>query len=268
MIDLLDFVYIESSNSLIGIDKSDAGRIISALSSGKLKKEHIEASSPQRELIIPPFYILKKLITVSEFMEFVSATSYVTESEKEGWGWVWENSWKKRDGVSWKRPFGDSADIIYSESPDKFPVMQVSWNDAVAYTEWRSFKEGMKLRLPGEMEWEVFAGKAGISSMYQVTGINNPDLKNSLEFIKLLQKKINDSTFNIGLLWEWTLDWYNGYTNEAVAKDFGEVYKVLRGGSLLSEDIQKTKEFRFRRCPTARSPFYSFRIVLSDLRKL
>ncbi len=268
MIDLSDFLYIESSSFMIGINTSEAGRIISALPSGKLKKEHVEASSPQREIDISPFYIAKKMITVSEFREFVAAASYVTESEKEGWGWVWENSWKKREGVSWKRPFGDAEDIIYTDNPDKFPVMQVSWNDAVTYTEWRSIKEGRSIRLPGEIEWEVFAGMAGIGSMSQLTGIRNPEIKNSTDFIQQLQKEINYSPFNIGLLWEWTLDWYNGYTNEVVAKDFGEVYKVLRGGSLLSEEIQKTKEFRFRRCPTARSPFYGFRIVLSDVIKL
>jgi formylglycine-generating enzyme required for sulfatase activity len=264
MLDFSDFIYIDSVKSRIGINEKETADIISRLLPGKIKKEHIEASSPALEVIRSPFYISKKLITVSEFTEFVETTSYISESEKEGWGWVWEFSWKKRDGVSWKTPFGNDADIIYLENASEFPVMQVSWNDAVAYTEWRSVIEGKQIRLPSEVEWEIFAGKAGVKSLSQSS---NHDIKksslihNSSEFISVLSKELKRSGYNIGLLWEWTLDWYNGYAHDVTVKDFGNVYKVLRGGSLLSEEIQKTKEFRFRRCPTARSPYYSFRIV-------
>jgi len=264
MLDLSDYIYINSGNCIIGIDEKDTVNIISRLAPGKIKKEHIEASSPSLKLALLPFYISKKLVTVSEFSEFVQATSYVSESEKDGWGWIWEGSWRKRDGVSWRTPFGNDTDIIYSENANAFPVMQVSWNDADAYTVWKSAIEGKQIRLPSEVEWEIFAEKAGVKSIVQSQSVKVPNsvIKDSDEFISLLQTKMKYSMYNIGLLWEWTLDWYNGYTPEVSVKDFGNIYKVLRGGSLLSEEIQKTREFRFRRCPTARSPYYGFRIVL------
>lgn len=267
MLDLSDFIYIDSVNSRIGIDERDAAGIIAHLAPGKIKKEHIEASSPSMEVILSPYYISKKLVTVSEFSEFVESTSYITESEVEGWGWVWETSWKKRDGVSWRTPFGNDTDVIYQANASKFPVMQVSWNDAVAYTDWKSEIEGKKIRIPAEVEWEIFAGKAGLKSISQfiLSESEETNINNSMEFISDLEKKLGSSEYNIGLLWEWTLDWYKGYTQDVIAKDFGNVYKVLRGGSLLSENVQKTKEFRFRRCPTARSPYYGFRIVLLSL---
>ena len=34
-----------------------------------------------------------------------------------------------------------------------------------------------------------------------------------------------------GLLWEWTEDWYERYPGGAGHRDFGTVYRVLRGGS-------------------------------------
>jgi hypothetical protein len=40
------------------------------------------------------------------------------------------------------------------------------------------------------------------------------------------------------------------------------VYKILRGGSLMSLPAQRSREYRFRRCPTARSPFYCFRVAI------
>ncbi len=66
---------------------------------------------------------------------------------------------------------------------------------------------------------------------------------------------------DIGLLWEWTDDWYEPYPGGIDMKDYGTVYKVLRGGSILSLPVQRTREFRLRKCPTARSPYYGFRIA-------
>jgi len=264
MFDTSDFIYINESSYRVGINESDIKNLTSALPEGKIKKEYLEASTPAREHPVSSFYISKKLVTVSEYRMFVEATSYVTEAEKEGWAWIWERGWRKKEGISWQRPFGNDSDYDYSGEPDFFPVMQVSWNDAMAYTEWRSSVERKMVRLPAEIEWEIFALKSGIKSMTEPLKDFNGSINNSKEFIDLLRVNIKKSENSLGLLWEWTLDWYNAYSGDKVVKGFGEVYKVLRGGSLLSEEIQKRREFRFRRCPTARSPYYSFRIVFLD----
>jgi serine/threonine-protein kinase len=39
----------------------------------------------------------------------------------------------------------------------RWPVVGISWHDAVAYCEWRSEREGRRLRLPTETEWEKAA---------------------------------------------------------------------------------------------------------------
>ncbi|HPS58906.1 MAG TPA: SUMF1/EgtB/PvdO family nonheme iron enzyme [Spirochaetota bacterium] len=254
------FILIQSSYYDIGVDNHNISIAVESLDDPVIKPVHLAASAPLKSVYIEKFLISKILVSRREFGDFINETQYVTESEKEGWGWIWENGWIKKNGVSWNRPFGNKFDEIYREG--EFPVIQVSWNDAVKFTEWKSQKDNIIYRLPYESEWEVFARTIGIKSF---TTVQSHRASQTGDVGLFLDRLSHGGGYQTGLVWEWTLDWYAGYSPEQKNRDFGSIYKVLRGGSLLSNDLQRTSDFRFRRCPTARSPYYGFRIVKTEL---
>ena len=100
MFELNDFIYFHSNKIEIGINLSDSDKIFSTLQNSSLKKEYILASVPKHTVEYNQFHIKKNLITVKEFLTFISETDYITDSENEGWGWIWDGTWIKKKNVS------------------------------------------------------------------------------------------------------------------------------------------------------------------------
>ena len=123
-----------------------------------------------RVRISRPFLLGQHEVTVGQFRQFIEASGHVPESVADGTGGYGYNPahdpalsrggdlFEGRDPkYSWRNP-GFVQD-------DAHPVLNVTWNDAVAMSRWLSRKEGRRYRLPTEAEWE-YACRAGSASRY------------------------------------------------------------------------------------------------------
>jgi formylglycine-generating enzyme required for sulfatase activity len=63
--------------------------------------------------------------------------------------------------------------LSFGEKSSQFPVINVSWQDAVAYGKWLSLETGLQYRLPTEAEWE-FAASGGVPRSKYPWGDDDP----------------------------------------------------------------------------------------------
>jgi formylglycine-generating enzyme len=115
-----------------------------------------------RVRITRPFYMGIFHVTRGQFSRFIEESHYRPDSERRSPpGAVgWNSDVRKylfEARFSWR----------YNgfKQTDDHPVVNVSWNDAVAFCNWLGKKEGAKYRLPTEAEWE-YACRAGTNTRF------------------------------------------------------------------------------------------------------
>ena len=227
-----------------------------------LKADDFKDEHPQHRVrITKPFYLGTYHVTRGQFRQFVEDSGYKADAEKGerpgAWGWDTD-----------KKDFGFSAKYSWRnagfEQTDKHPVVNVSWNDTVAFCKWLSKKEGKTYRLPTEAEWE-YACRAGTTTRYyigddaetlaKVGNVANaaartqfPDCKYALKasdgyVFTAPVGKFKPNAFGLydmhGNAWQWCADWYDAEyyaaspADDPTGPDSGNV-RVLRGGSWIS----------------------------------
>ena len=223
---------------------------------------------PIHPITLNDFEISPYEVTVGQFGVFVEETGYRTEAEIDGWSWVFDGEWKKKNGYHWRmNARGESAS-------DNEPVTFVSWNDCQRFTEWLSTKYNSRFRLPTEAEWE-YAARGGIHSTYQAYsgGDIAPFLgwfnSNSESMTHPVGEQIPNE-LNLydmsGNVWEWCSDWYEEkyYERSSTSNPKGVLngdYRVLRGGSWNNNESSGRVTNRHKNRPDERDSFTGFRVV-------
>jgi formylglycine-generating enzyme len=255
---------------------------------------------PAHRVTVEGFWMDVHDVTNAEFEKFVEATNYVTTAERKP---DWEELkkqlppgtpkpddnvlvpgslvftptaravplddlsrwWRWVSGACWRHPEGPASDVVGREN---HPVVQVSWDDAVAYAKWA------RKRLPTEAEWE-FAARGGFEGKRYAWGDEfRPNghymantwqgqfpVTNSLEDGFAGTSPVGSFPANgyglydmAGNVWQWCNDWYRAdafaealtkLANKNVCGDTGgpsnswdpadpyEQKRVVKGGSFL-----------------------------------
>lgn len=207
--------------------------------------EVMKDDRPVRGIAVDPVYMDEHEVTNEEYSAFVQAT-------------------KHRPPYNW--PKG-----MVSTGKEKYPVVDVSWDDAAAYAKWAN------KRLPTEAEWE-HACRGLLEGSTYPWGEGKPDKKlaryNSVDGPAAV-KSCKPNYFGlydiVGNVWEWCADWYGKdyYANAPARNPPGQEtgrYRVIRGGSWADEEKYLTCANRSWARPGERSPNIGFRCVKS-LRK-
>lgn len=225
-----------------------------------------DGEGPARDVAVSPFYVDSHCVTNAEFYEFVRETDYVTDAQRYGWSFVFEDFlppeaedhvveavepapwWVAVEGANWLRPEGPGSSI---EGREDHPAVHVSWNDAATYAEWKG------KRLPTEAEWE-FAARGGLAGRTFPWGDElTPDgdhrcnvwqgdfPETNTEADGFLGTAPVDAfdpngygIYNAsGNVWEWCADWFSPdyHRNTADADPVGSdgSARTMRGGSYL-----------------------------------
>ncbi len=103
---------------------------------------------PQHTLTLPDYWIGKTEVTNAQFRPFVEGDGYTNRAYWTMAGW----QWRQAENITQPSYWNDAK----WNGPD-YPVVGVSWFEAVAYCRWLSKQTGIAFRLPSEAEWEKAA---------------------------------------------------------------------------------------------------------------
>jgi formylglycine-generating enzyme required for sulfatase activity len=228
-------------------------------------------------------------VTLGQFRAFVERSGYRTEAERDGTGgWGYNPAIAYFEGrkleYSWRDP-GFPQD-------DRHPVVNVTWNDAVALCEWLSRQEGRHYRLPSEAEWE-YACRAGTTTRFH-SGDSPDDLARVANLYDAACRPLFPqwekfalpaqdgfaftapvgsfaaNAFGLfdmhGNVWEWCADWYaDDYYRHAPLEDppgpAEGVVRVRRGGSWHSWPLYARSAYRNWNAPETRYVLVGMRLA-------
>lgn len=212
--------------------------------------------SPRHQVFLAPFKLASRLVTNSEYIEFIESNGYQRPELwlSDGWstikqtGWNAPLYWEKIEGTWWQMTLGGMRKVALAE-----PVCHMSYYEADAFATWK------EKRLPTEAEWETAACDLKIEGNFRNSDFLHPIATEEKE--GLLQM--------YGDVWEWTQTPYTPYPNYrpqtgALGEYNGKFMcnqMVLRGGSCVTPNDHIRLTYRNFFYPHERWQFKGFRLA-------
>lgn len=230
---------------------------------------------PVHKVFISDFEIGKNEITYSQFKSFIDSTGYITSAELVGHSFrldINNSRWIRMPGINWRH---DPEGKLRNDSTERnYPVVHVSYEDAIEYCKWLSEYTLETYRLPTEAEWE-FAARGGSNHETTVfAGSDDPDQvawykgeMGRVEMKKSNKLGLHDMSGNV---YEWCMDNYvediyqqranaDSIAIDPVALNSDELY-VARGGTYIF-NVSNTCRVANRGAGDRPSAHFGFRIV-------
>jgi eukaryotic-like serine/threonine-protein kinase len=183
---------------------------------------------PAHNVKVDTFYIDRTEVTNEEYAEYIQATNRKEPN-------YWENG---------RPPVGQ----------EKFPVTQVSYNDAKDFADWISKRENLRCQVPSEEEWEYTARNGKLQTIYPwgddwIPGRVN--IANGDSGVAIEVGTIKDETSvggikdMMGNVMEWTsttFDYYPEFPDSAKRPDINaNIFMTVRGLSFAAEKEKMQK---------------------------
>jgi formylglycine-generating enzyme len=230
-------------------------------------QEFYEEEGPVRRATVSTFWMDRFDVTNAQFAQFVAATRYVTDAERKpnpkdypdippeklrAGGAVFAPGgkppehdmewWQFVSGADWRHPQGPDSNIVGREND---PVVQVSYNDALAYARWagrelpteeqyeyaarggldgKNFAWGNELTPGGKWMANVWQGKFPSQNKAE-------DGYQSVAPVGCFPPNGYDLYDMVGNVWKWTSSLHSPEKNSAMPASRME--RIIKGGSFM-----------------------------------